>query len=161
MLNLRSNIRRIPVQRHKAGHCAEDNPDLPEGDYFARGDMVQPFEKAAFDELAPGEVSDLVESRFGYHIIKLEEKRPEEVQPFAQARSEYHWQADSDCRCRAGEGKSRRISCLMSRFTIIKKQPNWTDTKIYRLQFTTQDSLRATTNNIPEIGEKIDVPRCD
>ena len=64
------------------------NPDLPPGDYFARGDMVQPFEKAAFDELTPGEVSDLVESRFGYHIIKLEEKRPEETQPFAQARSE-------------------------------------------------------------------------
>ncbi len=63
------------------------NPDLPPGDYFARGDMVQPFEKAAFDELAPGEVSDLVESRFGYHIIKLEEKRPEEIQPFSQARS--------------------------------------------------------------------------
>ena len=64
------------------------NPNLPRGDYFARGDMVQPFEKAAFDELAPGEVSDLVESRFGYHIIKLEEKRPEEIQPFTQARSE-------------------------------------------------------------------------
>ena len=66
------------------------NPDLPPGDYFARGDMVQPFEKAAFDELAPGEVSDLVESSFGYHIIKLEEKRPEEIQPFSQARSEIH-----------------------------------------------------------------------
>ena len=66
------------------------NPDLPQGDYFARGDMVQPFEKAAFDELAPGEVSDLVESSFGYHIIKLEEKRPEEIQPFSQARSEIH-----------------------------------------------------------------------
>lgn len=63
------------------------NPDLPQGDYFARGDMVQPFEQAAFDELALGEVSDLVESRFGYHIIKLEEKRPEEIQPFAEARS--------------------------------------------------------------------------
>ena len=65
------------------------NPDLPPG-YFARGDMVQPFEKAAFDELAPGEMSDLVESSFGYHIIKLEEKRPEEIQPFSQARSEIH-----------------------------------------------------------------------
>merc|ERR1711964_937656 len=30
------------------------NPNLPPGDYFARGDMVAPFEKAGFDELKPG-----------------------------------------------------------------------------------------------------------
>ena len=60
------------------------NPKLPPGDYFTRGEMVQPFEEAAFDTLEPGEVSGLVETDFGYHIIKLEEKRAPEVQPFAQ-----------------------------------------------------------------------------
>lgn len=60
------------------------NPKLPPGDYFTRGEMVPPFEEAAFDTLKPGEVSGLVETDFGYHIIKLEEKRAPEVQPFAQ-----------------------------------------------------------------------------
>ena len=60
------------------------NPKLPPGDYFARGEMVKPFEEAAFDTLEPGEVSGLVETPFGYHIIKLEEKRAPEIQPFAQ-----------------------------------------------------------------------------
>ena len=60
------------------------NPKLPPGDYFTRGEMVQPFEEAAFDTLEPGEVSGLVETDFGYHIIKLEEKKAPEVQPFAQ-----------------------------------------------------------------------------
>ena len=64
------------------------HPKLPAGDYFARGDMVKPFEEAAFDTLNPGEVSGLVETSYGYHIIKLEEKKAPEIQPFADAQYE-------------------------------------------------------------------------
>lgn len=60
------------------GPSAKKGGDLG---WFARGRMDKDFEKAAFD-LKEGEISGVVKSSFGYHIIKLEGRREAQVKDF-------------------------------------------------------------------------------
>ena len=54
--------------------------------FFERGRMVPAFEAAVFALKQPGDMSDLVETDFGFHIIKLEAVRPAGVMPFEEVR---------------------------------------------------------------------------
>lgn len=55
------------------------------GEYiFGRGDMVRPFENTAFS-LKANQISDVIETQFGYHIIKLHEYMPARKAPLSEA----------------------------------------------------------------------------
>jgi peptidyl-prolyl cis-trans isomerase C len=56
-------------------------------DFFRPGQMVGPFNDVAF-KLAPGSISDVVETQFGYHIIKVTEKRPARSVTLDEARGD-------------------------------------------------------------------------
>lgn len=69
---------------------ASEGPSKSKGGdlgFFQRGQMDPTFEQAAF-ALEPGKVSDVVETRFGYHIIKVGEKKPEATPAYSDVKDE-------------------------------------------------------------------------
>ena len=72
------------AQVHSEGPSASNGGSLGS---FGRGKMVKPFETACFDELDIGEISGLVETSFGFHIIKLEDKKVN-MQTFDEVKQE-------------------------------------------------------------------------
>jgi parvulin-like peptidyl-prolyl isomerase len=71
-----------------AAEYSDDSSRLHGGDvgFFRRGQMVPPFEAAAFALQQPGDISDIVETNYGLHIIRLEERKPAHLVPLDEIR---------------------------------------------------------------------------
>lgn len=56
--------------------------------FFTQGRMVPEFDKAVFALQKKGDLSDVVQTQFGYHVIQLEERRAPSVRPFDEVKDE-------------------------------------------------------------------------
>lgn len=86
---LLAEVRKNPASFAEVAKKNSDDPGSAQRggdlDFFARGAMVKPFEDAVFS-MKPGELSSVVESDFGFHIIRLDGVRGGTVQPYEQVR---------------------------------------------------------------------------
>ncbi len=113
-------------------------------DYFGRGAMVPEFESAAFTMKA-GDISDLVKTSFGFHIIKIVDKREAATKPLAEVRTEIEdqlkWQkaqqqaeqnaktAETQMKTRGGSrscGQGARVPCAGHRAAPEGRPHRWT-----------------------------------
>jgi len=72
------------AKKSSDGPSAQTGGDLG---YFSRGQMVKPFEDAAFS-LKPGQISDPVQTEFGWHVIKVEDKRNRPLPTFDEVKEQ-------------------------------------------------------------------------
>lgn len=88
---LLEDLRRAPARFAEIARKESQDPgSAPQGgdlDYFSRGAMVKPFEDAVF-AMNVGEISPVVETDFGYHIIRLDALRGGQKRPFDSAKAE-------------------------------------------------------------------------
>ena len=69
---------------------SEDEASAKQGgdlDYFGKGRMVPEFDQAVFS-MEPGTISDPVKTQYGYHIIKLVDKKPSTTRTLAEVRQQ-------------------------------------------------------------------------
>ena len=87
---------------------SQDTGSAPAGgdlDFFGRGAMVKPFEDAAFS-MKKGDISDVVESDFGYHIIKLTDIKTPQQKSFEELRPSI----ESDLRTQQAQRKFAEVA---------------------------------------------------
>lgn len=72
------------AKEYSEGPSSKDGGSLG---FIQRGQMVPEFEKTAFD-LQPGEVSDIIRTQFGFHIVKVNDRKEEELSPYQEVKAD-------------------------------------------------------------------------
>ncbi len=78
-------------------HSQDSGSAVEGGDlgWVALGEMVKPFEQTLFD-MKKGDVSEIVETQFGYHLIKLDDVRSEAIEPLESKRYGFEEELKAD-----------------------------------------------------------------
>jgi len=121
--------------------------------WFGRGQMVPEFEQAAFS-LAPGQLSGVVKTTYGYHIIRVDDKHQAGIKTLQEVRAQIepeaaglkaHQQADSLARAVATQAKDQGLDAAAAKNQLDIVSSDW---------FARTDSLPGIGNS-PEFADAV------
>ncbi len=124
----RKKIERVKEKLEEGGIFADlaqgysEGPSKDNGGalgYIQRGQTVKPFEEAAF-ALKPGEISDIVETKFGFHLIQVTDKKPAGMKSFEESKERIQQYLQ---RSKVSESVAAYLESLKEEADIVKYQP--------------------------------------
>jgi peptidyl-prolyl cis-trans isomerase D len=143
---LLAEVRRSPQSfAAVARRASQDEGSAPLGgdlDWFGRGGMVKPFEDAVY-AMKSGEISNLVETEFGFHIIALTGTRGGERTPFEAVRAEI------EAEVKRGLAQRRYAEAAETFTNTVYEQADSLDPVIEKLRLTKRT---ATVTRVPAPG---------
>ncbi len=130
---------------------SKDSSNAPKGGdlgFFAKGVMDQSFESAAFALKNPGDVSDLVKSSFGFHLIKLDARKEGFEKKFDDVKKEVATEFAKD------QKKIELARDLAKGWVTSKRGPDASQLKAYGLSWSKVPGWDAGQNKLGFLGEK-------
>jgi peptidyl-prolyl cis-trans isomerase D len=113
---------------------------------FSQGMMVPEFE-AALDQLKPGDLSDPVKTQFGFHIIRLDEVKPERMKPQTEVQEEIKKILKEDKARKRIRRIAKKIRKAAGAANDLAKAAQEFSAAILTTEF-----ISKSTHNVPEIG---------
>ncbi len=145
-----SNFGELAVRYSEDETTAEAGGSLG---YFGRGQMVREFEEAAF-ALAPEEISELVQTTFGFHIIKVSEKTEEIVQPIDEVREQIANQLQLEQAQTRGTNLARTIAREVKQATDLELAASRRNLNLQESEFAASDEPILGLGIVPELSAR-------
>ena len=140
-----ADFARLAKEKSKDPGSAAQGGDLG---WFGRGAMTKPFEDAVFS-LTKGQISDIVETSFGLHIIQLSDIKAAQVKPFEEVRA----QIEADMR---KQGAQKAYAEAAEQFTnLVYEQPDSLAPAAEKFKLTIQNADRLERASPPVDKAKI------
>jgi peptidyl-prolyl cis-trans isomerase D len=130
---------------------AKNGGDL---DYFRRGRMVAEFEQVAFS-LQPGQISDPVKTSFGYHIIKLIDKKPGTTRPLTEVRQQISDQLTTERAQAQAADTAQRLASEISKPADLDKVAKARGLVVQESSFFARDEPTLALGTSPEAAARV------